>query len=322
VARDLLERMGLVVTAVWNGKQALDCLGAGTFDAVLMDLHMPEMDGLEASKRIRAQHGFDRLPVIAMTAAVFEKDRAACEAAGMNAHVAKPIDPQNLLDTLLRWIESRTKAGRPASPRPPAPAPSVPDLGISGIDSRQALQRLGGNLNLFHSLLRPLAEEQGGAVEAVRAALAAGRQDQAASRLHTLRGVLGNVGAQEAADFALTLEGDLKSGADTGIAGKLQQMDRTLQALFATVGSYLARVDDTSARDTDGLLSNLDTGAVSALLQALKERDLAAVEQFDALYPTIRARLGVNQAQYLRTAMDRLEFAKVEKILADIEVQS
>ncbi len=322
VARDLLERMGLVVTAVWNGKQALDCLGAGTFDAVLMDLHMPEMDGLEASKRIRAQHGFDRLPVIAMTAAVFEKDRAACEAAGMNAHVAKPIDPQNLLDTLLRWIESRTKAGRPASPRPPAPAPSVPDLGISGIDSRQALQRLGGNLNLFHSLLRPLAEEQGGAVEAVRAALAAGRQDQAASRLHTLRGVLGNVGAQEAADFALTLEGDLKSGADTGIAGKLQQMDKTLQALFATVGSYLARVDDTSARDTDGLLSNLDTGAVSALLQALKERDLAAVEQFDALYPTIRARLGVNQAQYLRTAMDRLEFAKVEKILADIEVQS
>ena len=165
-------------------------------------------------------------------------------------------------------------------------------------------------------------EEMSNLPKAVRAALAAGRQDQAASRLHTLRGVLGNIGAQEAADFALTLEGDLKSGADTGIAGKLQQMDKTLQALFATVGSYLARVDDTSARDTDGLLSNLDTGAVSALLQALKERDLAAVEQFDALYPTIRARLGVNQAQYLRTAMDRLEFAKVEKILADIEVQS
>ncbi|HRX71724.1 MAG: PAS domain S-box protein [Gammaproteobacteria bacterium] len=323
VARDMLERMGLVVTTAWNGKQALDCLDEGAFDAVLMDLHMPEMDGLEASRRIRVQHRFDRLPIIAMTAAVFEEDRATCEAVGMNAHVAKPIDPQDLLDTLLQWIEPRTEADRLESPRlPAAPDLSVPDLGMSGIDSRQALQRLGGNLNLFHSLLRLLAEEQGDAVEMARAALAAGRRDQAASRLHTLRGVLGNIGAQEAADLALTLERDLKSGTDTGIAEELQRLDRMLQGLFAVVGNYLSGVDEACPRDGDGVPFDLDTDAIATLLQALKEWDLAAVEQFDALYPAIRARLGVDQAQHLRTAMDCLEFSKVEKILADIETQS
>ncbi|MCB1920532.1 MAG: PAS domain S-box protein [Candidatus Competibacteraceae bacterium] len=322
VARDMLERMGLVVTTAWNGKQALDCLDEGVFDAVLMDLHMPEMDGLEASRRIRVQHGFDRLPIIAMTAAVFEEDRATCEAVGMNAHVAKPIDPQDLLDTLLQWIEPRTEADRLESPRLPAPDLSVPDLGISGIDSRQALQRLGGNLNLFHSLLRLLAEEQGDAVEMARAALAAGQRDQAASRLHALRGVLGNIGAQETADLALTLERDLKSGTDTGIAEELQRLDRMLQGLFAAVGNYLSGVDGACPRDGDGTPSDLDTDAIATLLQALKEWDLAAVEQFDALYPAIRARLGVDQAQHLRTAMDCLEFSKVEKMLADIETQS
>ncbi|MDP1606125.1 MAG: response regulator [Rhodocyclaceae bacterium] len=104
VAQDLLERMGFLVSIADNGLQALERLQAETFDAVLMDLQMPVMDGLEAASRIRQQPRLAGLPVIAMTAAVLPCDREACAAVGMNDHVAKPIVPQNLLTALLKWI--------------------------------------------------------------------------------------------------------------------------------------------------------------------------------------------------------------------------
>jgi PAS domain S-box-containing protein len=104
VARDLLERMGLAVSIAGDGTQALERLASDSFDAVLMDLQMPVMDGFEATRRIRADARFAGLPVIAMTAAALERDRAACLAAGMNDHVPKPVNARELLAALLRWV--------------------------------------------------------------------------------------------------------------------------------------------------------------------------------------------------------------------------
>jgi two-component system sensor histidine kinase/response regulator len=112
VAREMLQLAGLHVEVADDGAQAVERVRARAFDLVLMDVHMPEMDGLEATRRIRAMAGREGLPILAMTANAFAEDRAACLAAGMDDHVSKPVNPVELYATLLRWLQR--------SPRPPA----------------------------------------------------------------------------------------------------------------------------------------------------------------------------------------------------------
>lgn len=107
VAVAILRKMGLVVDVAATGREAVERAAQARYDAVLMDLQMPEMDGFEAAARIREQPHNGKLPIIAMTAAAMSEDRAATIAAGMNGHVAKPVIPEELLDQLLAWIAPR-----------------------------------------------------------------------------------------------------------------------------------------------------------------------------------------------------------------------
>jgi CheY-like chemotaxis protein len=107
VARAFLEMYGLDVTIAGNGLEAVDHVKRASFDVVLMDMQMPEMDGIHAARAIRLLPQGERLPIIAMTAAAMDEDRQACLAAGMDAHISKPIDPKELVRNLLAWIRPR-----------------------------------------------------------------------------------------------------------------------------------------------------------------------------------------------------------------------
>jgi len=318
VARHILERMGVLVTPAWNGEQALMLLNEKSFDAVLMDLHMPEMDGLEATRRIRAQRRFDTLPVIAMTAAVMAKDRAACEAAGMNGHLPKPINQDDLLACLLRWIAPQNAKDLPAPALPSLPAASVGELGIAGLDSRTALKRLNGDLELFHSLLRPLVEKNTALLEALGRDLANNRLEEAAAGLHTLRGILGNIGATEVAMQALALEERIKSGSDPGGDSALAQLRDALHHLHAGVDKYLRGVENTTGQVSDSLDTYLDPKALRELIRALNEQDLAALEQFEAMASAVGRHLSSDQSRSLRDAMDCLDFRAALDILQQL----
>ena len=154
VALGLLDDAHLVIDQAENGAQALQMITSNDYDLVLMDMQMPVMDGISATKSVRSNPKYKSLPIIAMTANAMDRDREACLAAGMNDHIGKPIDPEKLFAALLRWIPPRAAAAAASvafctSADVAAPEP----LYIPGIDTSTALKRTGGNRTRYESLL-------------------------------------------------------------------------------------------------------------------------------------------------------------------------
>jgi signal transduction histidine kinase/CheY-like chemotaxis protein len=221
VAMGLLEDGKMSVDLAENGEVAVRMVREHDYDVVLMDMQMPVMGGIEATRAIRSDPRFRALPIIAMTANAMAADREKCLEAGMNDHVAKPIDPDELFSALLRWIKPREKNGASAkaaapvkSPGTPADASDTKAFEITGIDTKSALKRMGGNRRLYESLLRKFAEQQAGAVAEIRAALKAGDASTAERGAHTLKGVAGNLGATALAEAAAKAETAVKRGQD------------------------------------------------------------------------------------------------------------
>jgi two-component system sensor histidine kinase/response regulator len=205
IAIELLEGAGAAVRVASNGRQAVEILSNGPqpppFDMVLMDLQMPEMDGYQATAKLRSDGRFSALPIIAMTAHATLEERQRCLAAGMMDHISKPIDPASLFETVGRFYkpaETTTTAGRGEESLPPPPGPQ-PDQDlpvIAGLDTKDGLSRVAGNRKLYSKLLRSFIEQQGPVVRQISAALAQGDPALAERLAHTLRGVAGNIGAK------------------------------------------------------------------------------------------------------------------------------
>ncbi|MDR1709756.1 MAG: response regulator, partial [Candidatus Accumulibacter sp.] len=223
VVRGLLEMAGARVAAAGDGAEGVRALETGAFDLALMDIHMPNMDGIEAAARIRANPRFARLPIVALTANALAGELERCIAAGMDACVTKPIEPERLFATLARCLPEaaalgerpangnaagRTPGGeRPADAAAASPAPGDTEeaseadealfaraAAIPGIDAPAALARLLGRRGLYARLIRRVAAE----APARLAALEAARRDPArlAEAIHTAKSTLGLLGAE------------------------------------------------------------------------------------------------------------------------------
>ena len=208
VASEILGRLGIVLEIANNGREALEMVraGRGKYAAVLMDVQMPEMDGLAATRAIRGDPALHDLPIIAMTANAMKADLDACLDAGMNDHITKPIERKALLQTLRRWLPARQKPA--ASVASPAPAASGADgvRSLEGINVEGSLERLGLDFATFRRMLLRFADGQGAVLDALRAAVAAGDSDAAARHAHALAGASGNLGAEGLRAAAKALE--------------------------------------------------------------------------------------------------------------------
>ncbi len=216
VASEFLKSYGVEVVIAGNGAEAVERARAQTFDMVLMDLHMPVLDGIGASCAIRALPDGARLPIVAMTAAVMSEDRGRCEAAGMVDFVAKPVDPDDLVRALRRWLPPRTEPAAPgAAPMRAAPvaaATSVFALKINGFDPAAALRRMRGNEERLTQLLHAFCDQQRDSLALLRTTLAAGDRDAVLHQLHSIKGVAGTLGLMALADSAGVLELSVKAG--------------------------------------------------------------------------------------------------------------
>ena len=233
VAIGLLGEFGLAVDLAADGAVAVGQIMAHDpqyYAAVLMDMQMPVMDGLSATRAIRDAPAYDELPIIAMTANAMAQDRARCLAAGMNDHVAKPIEPARLREALVRWIGDPGDAPVPPLLAPLAAPPLPP---IAGLDIASGLRRMMGNAAGYLALLHKFAEQQRSVPNDIAAALR--RRDRAtAERLaHTLKGIAGTIGAEALAAAAGRVEAALRAGADgAAVEPQLAALGAALRALL------------------------------------------------------------------------------------------
>jgi two-component system sensor histidine kinase/response regulator len=283
IAVELLEGVGAKVDVADNGREAVDMLLGGPipppYDVVLMDLQMPVMDGHQATSKIRSDPRFTTLPIYAMTAHATLEERELCLASGMNGHIAKPIDPALLFDTLSKVARQTSDVLSDGAGTVPAAIIAAPaDLPpVDGLDSTDGLRRVRGNKTLYAKLLGQFANGQAGTVGQIRAALATGDVDGAMRLAHTLKGVAGNIGAggvQNAAAAVETLLRDRSAGEATSqaIAQLCEVLDpflvrlraalETSRAAAASAPAVAATHTRAVAAQLTKLFADFDTSAV------------------------------------------------------------
>jgi len=241
VAMGQLEDAEAFVDLAENGEVALRMIRDNDYDIVLMDMQMPVMDGVEATRIIRSNPRFETLPIIAMTANAMASDRMLCLEAGMNDHIAKPIDPDQLFGVLLRWLRRAAGDAKglttvPTTRTAESQASTI-ELAVPGIDVRAGLKRTGGNLRRYEILLRKFAEQQSGTITTIRGALSAGDAATAERAAHSLKGAAGTLGAHALAEVAANAETAVKSG--HGIDEAVRLLSLALDAVLANLRAAL-----------------------------------------------------------------------------------
>lgn len=313
VARRILEHAGAQVTLAENGQEALARLQArpDAFDAVLMDVQMPLLDGHEATRRIRGALGLTDLPVIALSAGALTGERERALASGMNDFISKPFDAGDLVHALRRHVRPPVEIDTAAaSLLPPWTVPAaVPWPEIDGIDTGDVQARLDGDVDLFRSMLKRLLDE----FEVVPLPRDTSTLAVTAGRMHKLRGMAGALGAAAVHDLAGVAEVACRAGDVARAEPALVQLADALQRVRAGARPVLTAL---SAPATGGgSEDDLPARALDDLLDLLHQRSLSATQKFRVLSPQLRQRLGLDLFERLSAHVDNLEFNEAVSLL-------
>ncbi len=342
VAIEVLSGAGIEVVLAVNGREAVERATADRFDAVLMDVQMPVMDGYAATHEIRKWEGGRRkqgvppLPVIAMTAHAMSGDSARSLAAGMNDHITKPIDPGTLLETLSKWIQPGGQMRRtPTVPAPveehgrsrqyPPDEPVFPDE-LPGFDLAEGLHRMQGNRALYRRLLADFAAQHRQEAEVLRRALDEGDIERMRRRVHAVKGVAGNLAAKPLLAAAVALEAGIKPAdspqtADAAaLRTALESFNAVLALALAAAGSLAPDGSDRQAPCGGRTVATHPPEIPPEIVAGLRAAaELGDVSELTFLAKGISARpgeLSATGSQLLRMAED-FDFEGILKLVAE-----
>jgi two-component system sensor histidine kinase/response regulator len=326
IAVELLTAAGAIVEIAGNGRVAVEKVGkaGGTrtpYDIVLMDIQMPEMDGYEATKLIRADGRFGELPIIAMTAHAMMEERQRCHDAGMVDHITKPIDPQAMFETIGHWYKpcAATQPVTFASAKPAKPGVvEFPD--IPGVDIADGLARVAGNSKLYLNLLRKFVGSQGGAASAVEDALNRGDRDLAGRLAHTTKGVAGNIGAGGVLIVASELERSIRNNDPPDrIREILRRFAGAMKEVVSNIGSALESGTQTPAAVPAVPLDRSEIEPVIAkLAHYLQSSDSESAYYFESVRDSLRGAFAEDELSPLEQSIAGYDFKGASETLRSL----
>ena len=318
VAREVLEGGGMTVSLANNGRDGVAAVFESPvpFDAVLMDLQMPEMDGYEATRLIREKKNEWELPIIAMTAHAMSDERLKCLAAGMNDHIAKPFQTRDLFEILGRWIHSGRTAIEPDMTIPARTGTlkpeDLPDL--PGINIPSALSRINGNVKLFRDLVTGFCDEHRNTAEDLKQAIFRQDYSLAKTMLHPLKSTTGNIGATDLHLTVKCLEDAILSGNSDNLHEYLPVFEMQLHQILNSSerlrsGKSPERGVESGEYDSEGLKE-----ATGRLMKLLAGRDLSAMSAFEQILGKAHDNMKEDLAD-IESHMKKLDYpAALEKV--------
>ncbi|MBF0357927.1 MAG: response regulator [Magnetococcales bacterium] len=320
VAKAVLENVGVVVIEATNGKEALEIVWQTNFDAVLMDIQMPEMDGITATKRIREDRRRKNIPVIAMTANVNDGDNTEILAAGMVGRVDKPIDNEQLYSTLVKFIKPRHKKveiDTIINKNAVLGQNSFPDDDFPDTDTITTLHRMGGDEKLYKNLMRSFARDYGEASETIQIALNNGETVIAGQYVHAIKGVAANLGADKLSFVANSLEQAIKKREQGAWPGLLADFSTALNRVLKSVATLESEEEQEQPENSEGKV--LDLNEVNSMLTHLSKllvnNDGESMHFLDALRPLFAGSKMQQQLTTVAEHLDKFDFESANSTL-------
>jgi len=334
VALELLGGLGVELEIAANGREAVEMVQSKPYAAILMDMQMPVMDGLEATRRIRQMPALRDLPIIAMTANAMKSDVQACLSAGMNDFVSKPIERGSLVQSLRRWLPPRGSAAATAGndiSRPPksVPAPNLtaqersqtPLPELEGIDVAETVRRLAIPFERLRPLLLRFADGQRQTLAGLRTAVAANDASAARLQAHALAGAAGNLGADKLHRTARELErAALKGNSD--LSDLFREVDQAADTVFRSIESLRAEPPGHAAppvRLSPAIDANFVRGHLEHLQSVLASGDLSGsseiLEAISRIEVPDELRHSISQ---MREFIDGYEYDRASEMVAQL----
>jgi signal transduction histidine kinase/CheY-like chemotaxis protein len=316
LTEELLASRGVSVTLANNGKEALDILlkaPDGRFDAVLMDMQMPVMDGCQTTRALRAHPRFASLPVIALTAHIGVDVQDKCLSSGMNGHIGKPVDPGQLFATLARQC-GRTQH-QPVDAVGTSEQPVLGAIRSEHLDYAEGLRRSDGNERLYRQLLKRFAADHTGTPKRIGALIAGGAWAEAERHAHTLKGLAGTLGAQALVAPAEKLELFCRARQTEQALAALALLAPLLEALLSTLIPQLAEPETTDHAAVSPVMAD----CLPRLRKLLAESSFGATELWDECKAVFAAVLPMQTINRITVALDNFDFDEALKLLPETD---
>jgi PAS domain S-box-containing protein len=326
IARELLEMLSVKVTVADNGQIAVNLAQSQQFDAILMDIQMPIMDGYTATREIRKTVSKSELPIIAMTANAMAGDKEKCLDAGMNDHIPKPIDPNEMYETLAAFIApNKTIISLPKIQQSIDTVEHQPLPNLPGFDIENAIARMGGNVAAYCKMLNKVATSQNDAIQQVKSSLEQQDKQSAIIAAHTLRGVCGNIGANALSDIATHLELMLTDTESIDLAKnvELAKLIDTAQSVLTETFSIIAQgiIQEIPQRASEPLSIEKINDLVATITTEIENYDANANDSCEKMLSLVTGTTLEPIVVAMKNALDNYDFDVTEQDLQQFKVQ-